>query len=179
MSGRAINAMDTPWIISAVCVALVLTHSLATTLGWVPDIWAEFLTVSPALQSSLYLGLMGGAAILSGFAGVIVVFGLSATSDRFREFRVKGGKRLARNWASTCSSGLGAAALSLLAAILAFSPLFFAAPWLFELAILFVVHSGIRLTWLLRGLVKVVRFDDIEFLQAKNEKASDRVRWKK
>ncbi|TFC90104.1 hypothetical protein E3T24_00190 [Cryobacterium sp. TmT2-59] len=171
------NVVDNPWAINAVCALLVTIHAVTTGLGKVPNVWKDFLDADRGLQASIYLGLLGGAAIVAGFAGVVVVFGLSATSIRFRQLRISGGKSLAANWASTSSSGLSATGLSLLASILVPTALLFIAPWLFELAILFIVHSSVRLIWLLRSIIEVVRIDDIAIMREFNKKSLAELPW--
>jgi hypothetical protein len=48
--------------------------------------------------AELYISVTGVSALASGFAGVVIVFGLQSESSRFRRFRWAGGGRLIGNW---------------------------------------------------------------------------------
>jgi hypothetical protein len=170
VSGRW-NIVDQPYIVDLGLAVLVVVHAVVTILGWVPSAWTMLAAASRGEQAALYLAVLGAAALLSGFAGVVVIFGLSGTTDRFRTFRVKAGPALARNWTSTSIAGFAGAGTALLAAILLYSPWASASPWLFELAVLLVAHSSTRLVWLLRGLIRLVQADDVSTARERNKKS--------
>lgn len=152
---------DRPFYVTLVLLLLVLLHLAATIFSLVPDVWA---TLQADLSSSIavYLGLSSGAAILAGFAGVIVMHGLTASSERFRKYRLAAGKTLYANWASISSAGFLSAALSLVAAIVAAGGAGMVGPWIFELALLCAAHGTLRLLWLLRTYFELQGYDDAD-----------------
>lgn len=154
------SPQDHPWSINLVLLVLVVIHAVPSVPGWLRNVWQPLIEADPALASALYLSFVGAAAIVAGFAGVVVIFGLSGTSDKFRQFRVEGKEPLARNWTSTFASGFIAAALSLAAAVCSIAGAANLAPWFFELAVLISIHGTLRLMWLMRGLVHAVTADD-------------------
>ena len=86
--------------------------------------WVNYLTCGQgpwaqedSVTVTLFLGTAAAAAILAGFAGVAVVFGLTADGDRVSVFRLEAGKSLRGTWTSTSLAGFAAAGLSLGAAI--------------------------------------------------------------
>ncbi|MFD2341398.1 hypothetical protein FGG90_07335 [Clavibacter tessellarius] len=172
------NVADHPWLVNALGLTVVALHGLATLATWVPNVWGDFLAADPSDQAGVYLGFLGTAAIVSGLAGVVVIFGLTATGDKFRRFRIGGGKSLARNWTSTTSSGLYAAGLSLVASIFAYTPVLYVAPWLLEAAVLLALHASVRLLWLLRAMVGIVRADDAVQLREQKKTPLSAAPWK-
>jgi hypothetical protein len=147
-------------------VNLVLT-CLVAAQAFVAHFWLHGLSPGRALTRSASVGnasvlFLGGAtvaAMVAGFAGVVVVFALSSTSDRVQVFRRAGGRRLLSNWTSPVSVAFLAAALSLAASYLC---LVHARGWAwwFELSLLYLTHGAVRLLWLLRTLARIVASDD-------------------
>jgi hypothetical protein len=150
---------DRPLVVTLSAFGLVLLHLALACLGIISNPWQALQDAADS-GIAIYLGAASAAAIVAGFAGVVVVFGLTANSSRFRELRLKSGESLNKNWTSASVSGFAAAGLSLFAAILAGLQFQAASPWIFEWSILLLVHGTLRIIWLLRSLMKVVASDD-------------------
>lgn len=158
---------DHPIYISASSSVLVLAHACLTLLGLIPNVWVGVLTKEASVSVTLFLGTAAAAAILAGFAGVVVVFGLTADGDRFKAFRVTSGARLRSNWTSTSLAGFAAAGLSLASSVCAVNGPVWLAPWFFELSLFLMAHGALRTIWILRELVTVVRNEDLEWSREK------------
>jgi hypothetical protein len=151
-----------PFWIDGAIVVLVTAHLFATWHKLIPNVWTALS--EPANQTAaqaIYLALLGPAAIVAGFAGVVVVFGVTASSDRFKRFRAQAGSSLRKTWVSSSLSGFVAVAFALSAAILSVSGLTLPAPFAFEAGALILAHGAIRLLWILSQMIGVVRADDI------------------
>lgn len=140
-------------------VLLVIAHAVFTAAGYVPPVWAGLL-VNVELARSIYTSVTSAGALLAGFAGVVVVFGLTSNSARFRRFRKLAGASLKRNWSSVSASGFWAMGLGFLALLMSSGNLDRIAVWVLELALLFLAHSSARLVWILNVLVQIVSKDD-------------------
>lgn len=154
---------DRPKIVTVVLFCVVVLHIVLTYTGVISNTWETFLKNPDRID--VYLAAGSVAAIVAGFAGVVVTFGLTAQGRRFQTLRVRAGKSLGDNWASTSISGFAAAGLGLLAAILDASGLQQFAPWFFELALLVLVHGTMRVIWLLRELADITGLDDQETVE--------------
>lgn len=152
---------DHPLYVSLVAFGCVAVHTALTLLNFIPNVWAGVLAKDVSVAVTLFLGTAAASAILAGFAGVVVVFGLTADGERFRVFRVESGKRLRSNWTSTSLAGFTAAGLSLGSSIFVVNGPAFLAPWLFEMSLLLMAHGAARTIWILRELVTVVRNQDL------------------
>lgn len=113
------------------------------------------------------LGTATVAAMVGGFAGVVVVFGLSSDDERFREVRQKAASSLRRNWRSVVSTPLLAAFGSLVAASLAAFNQTTSSLWVLEACVLLAGHGAFRLVVVLFELVKVVHAADEAALHPK------------
>lgn len=173
------SPQDHPWSVNLALLVVVLIQAVPSAFGWIPNIWTGMINADPALSTSIYLGFVGAASIVAGFAGVVVVFGLSGSSPKFRQFRLVGGRALAQNWTSTIASGFTAAGLSLVSALLTIADVSALAPWFFELAILLLVHGSIRLIWLMRGLVGAVTADDVLKEREASVKPASEAPWRR
>lgn len=174
-----LHPIDRPQLVDAIVVVLVALHAVLTGFERMPNFWADFYIAARAEQVALHLGVVGAAAIVAGFAGVVVVFGLQSSGDRFSRFRLVAGESLRRNWTASISAGLVAAGLGLVAAVSAYVPwLILAGPWLLEAALLLTLHAGIRLVYLLHLLSGVVREEDIARHKAQRTRGRDDVPWK-
>jgi hypothetical protein len=176
MSAR-LNVVDHPALLDALFLALVGLHAGLSAASLVPNLWAPLTHTDVAAQAGLYLGFFGAAALVSSFSGVVVIFGLTPQSLRFRRFRINAGGSLVRNWTWTSSVGFLGAALALAAAIASLSGGAWLAPWFLELAIFLVSHSAVRLVLLLKGLVKVVRADDVVALREAADRPASAAPW--
>lgn len=150
---------DRPFIITVAAFVLTCIHYVLTDFWILPRIWDE-LPKDTEVFVTLLTGLGTGAAILAGFAGVLVIHGLTAHGPKFRMYRLKASKTLHANWASISGAGFTAFGVSFVAAILAATSLDWAAPWLMEFAILLTVHGVIRLLWMLKTIFKIQYEED-------------------
>jgi hypothetical protein len=159
---------DYPAIVNAAIVALVALQAVIAQIWGLGD-WPARLVGDSSYRDAnvaLCLGVAGLTAMTAGFAGVIVVFGLSTSSDRFRILRVRGGSRLRANWTSVVATGFCGAFLALLAAATTIAGSQWAAMWILEAAALLALHAAVRLLWLLRTLADVVGTEDREVKKA-------------
>jgi len=156
--------VDHPSAVTLAIFILVLAHLIVAT--WISQVAPPALFVNvaakalPAAVSSLAVGVASVAAMVGGFAGVVVVFGLSSDDERFRQVRLKASTSLRRNWMSVVTTPLFAAFGSMLAATLATAGFIPAALWLLELCTLLAAHGALRLVVLLSELVRVVHAAD-------------------
>lgn len=151
-----------PFWIDGVAIVLVGIHFFVTWREWIPNVWEAL--AEPTAQSAaqaIYLGMLGPAAIVAGFAGVVIVFGITASSERFRAFRAGAGKSLRRTWISSSLSGFEAVGFAIVAALLSVSDLTFLAPFAFEASLLLLIHGTLRLIWILTQMIGIVRADDV------------------
>jgi hypothetical protein len=158
---------DHPAYITVSILFLWFAHVMLTLFGVIPDIWQQLRASKESID--LYIAMLSVSALQASFAGVIVVFGLSTQPQAFRELRIHAGKSLIENWMSISYSGFVSAGLSLIASVMNLLELSHYAPWFFELSVLFCVHGVIRLLWLLKDLIEVVKNDDIRVAQKEND----------
>jgi hypothetical protein len=175
--GRVLDAgsafvQDRPGLVSLGLMLAVAGHGLLTwPYPWLnpfKGLQAEN-TGTTSTAAAIYLGTSGAATIVAGLAGVILVFVIGSPSPRLRAFRDAAGKPLHTTWTTVVAEPFAAALLGILAAITQTTSGRIAAPWLFELGIVLLVHGSLRLIWLLRGLVAIVGADDHE--ATRNDKA--------
>lgn len=159
-------ARDWPGLITLALTGLVGVHALgAKYAGW-PWMLRHYISESgisaldSGVVSAVYIGLSAIAAVSAGFAGVIIVFGLTSESDVFRQFRRTSGERLSANWTSVIASAFIASGLSIAASVAQLVERPFVANILFELGCLLLLHSAIRSVWVLRLLLKLISVAD-------------------
>jgi hypothetical protein len=177
--GMKINAVDHPALVDTVSLVVVVAHALLTLADAIPPVWAPLIAAEVANQVSLYLAFFGAAALVSSFAGVVIVFGITPQTLRFQRFRVRAGESLSRQWTWTSGAGFASAGLGLAAGISALSGGGWLAPWLFEFAIFLVAHSAVRLVLILRALVRIVRRDDVEAVKAAGDTPKEKAPWRR
>lgn len=156
---------DRPGLISVSLVMAVTGHALlARPYQWVNPYKAlqtdDKDTIGVAV--TIYLGTAGAAAIVAGLAGVILVFVIGSPSARLCSFRDAAGTPLRKTWTTIIAEPFTATLLGILAAITQTTPGRSVAPWLFEVAIVLLVHGALRLLWLLQEMVAIVGADDHE-----------------
>lgn len=105
---------------------------------------------------SLALGVAGVSAMVGGFAGVVVVFGLGTEHDRFRLLRRNGGSRLRASWISVVLSSFTGAFGAVVSAVMVVGFGVEPGMWVLEACLLFTAHGAVRLTVLLAGLARIV-----------------------
>lgn len=159
---------DRPAVLSGLAAVLVLIHAILTRSALVPDMWTGLVKAERPDALALYLGVAGSASLIAGFSGVVIVFGLTAGGSRFQLFRARSGQALRSNWISTMAASFAAAGLSLAAAVANFVGAQWLAPWIVELALLLLLHSALRLLWLMKRLMNLVKTNDAEEIDKSN-----------
>lgn len=170
MRGLRAFVREQPLWVDLIALALVSAHATLTALGWLPNVWAV-LEGSKRVEGAqaLYLGLLGPAAIVAGFAGVVVVFGLSASSARFIEFRARAGQSLKRTWVASTLAGFEAAGLCTAATVINWiDEIQWVAPFALELALWLLLHGSGRLIWILAEMIGITRADDVTMADETN-----------
>lgn len=156
------TAQDYPIVVNVGLLAVVVGY-WATTVSWWPSLSVarglDQVSTSENLMT-LHLGAAALAAMVAGFSGVVVVFGLSGESERFRRLRDAGGRRLHANWISVVGTSFTGAFLALTCAGLALAGLDQVSVWTGIYAVLLSAHGATRLIWLLGALARVVRGED-------------------
>jgi hypothetical protein len=109
---------------------------------------------------ALHVGAAALATMTAGFAGVVIIFGLSGGGPRFRKLRQAGGQRLLANWVSVVAVSFTAAFLAVACAVAALAGWAQPSVWGFLFACLLAAHGAARLVWLLTALAKVVKRTD-------------------
>lgn len=150
-------------------VGVVLHVGLDLFIPGFPHIWNGLESTQSDQQAGIYLAVLNVSALTAGFAGVVVVFGLSTQPRAFRSLRIKAGASLERNWMSVSNSGFVSAGLALVAVLTLYSSLNWISVWFFELSILVCLNGVARLLWLLRNLITIVHKDDIQIQQDEEE----------
>lgn len=162
------NLKDRPYIANIIIVLFVVAHAFFTWQGKIPDFWQKM--VDDPNAGNLYVAMLSVAALQASFAGVVVIFGLSTQLEAFRALRVNAGEELVSNWMSISYCGFVSAAFALVASLINILGCQKLAPWLFEFSVLFCAHGIIRLLWLLKSLIGIVKDDDDHFAQKKAER---------
>lgn len=176
---------DHPFRVDVAVLALVAIHWALTVptypARWkipsLPNLWSGIATAEPGTARDLYAAMLGPSAIVAGFAGVVVVFGLTSDAPRFRKFRADAGDSLKRTWVSSSLSGFLAGLAFVLAALLSFAGASESAPFLFEAGLLVLIHGAARLVWILRALIGIKTADDEQAVRQDSEVKLDRMPW--
>ena len=151
---------DRPTGLTVLLCFLVATHALVCIRWPKLGLWHALGGAADLSEVPVYLGLSGTAAFVGGFAGVVIVFALSSSSDKFIKFRRRARRSLRANSISIISSSLTAAAIAVGAAIVATAGKREFATWMFELSAVILIHGSVRMVWFLRVLIGVVETDD-------------------
>lgn len=157
-------------------LALVVAHTAISLAGWMPNIWSGLVRADYAESLALYLGGAAAAALIAGFVGVVVVFGLSGQGTALRVFRTRSGATLRASWMSLMGSGFAAAGLAICAGIAPVMQGAWLAPWLFEASLVLMAQTALRMLWLMSHLVTLITADDARALDEANLKPLPRAR---
>lgn len=161
-------AQDFPLVVNTSFGFAVLAYWVATwkwhhvNIPWLLDSVAE-----PDQVMTLHLGIAALAAMVAGFSGVVVIFGLG-DSTRLRRLRQSGGRRLHANWISVVAVSFAGAFLAVGCAGLALGGQPEPSLWIGLYALLLVGHGSVRLIWLLGALAQVTRGEDEDRTRAEN-----------
>jgi hypothetical protein len=160
---RAVKALaqDRPSLVNAVLGVLVAVYWAAC--HWLPDQnIARILdrTATNGEITTLHVGVVAFGVTTAGFAGVVVVFGLTADAERFRRLRREGGDRLRATWVSVVSLSFLSAFVAVGAAIAALADWVQPSVWAILVAVLLLAHASLRLLWMLTSLARVKQGDD-------------------
>lgn len=168
---KAVGAVqDQPWVVTSVLFAVTVAIYLGVAFFGLPNYWAELAKLEIAEALTLYIGVAGAASLVAGFAGVVVVFGLSGAGHSQRVFRASAGASLRANWLSVIGAGFGSAALGFVSALLAVVQLRELAPWAMQMSLMLLAHASIRMVWLMKLLIDNVKTDDAQTLDTGNVK---------
>lgn len=159
---------DWPSLATGLIIGILALQVVLVREGVIPY-WLEGLCKSNE-ANDLYLAMLGAAALQASFAGVVVVFGLSAQPRAFRSLRNAAGRLLVNNWMSISYSGFLSAGCALAATLINMLGDKWFSPWFFEASVLFCTHGVIRLLWLFKQLIRVVGDVDSEELQKESER---------
>lgn len=161
-----------PLFVTSLIFALVAGHFLASQVWPQSNIAATLANTTATdpqdILATLALGVAGVSAMVGGFAGVVVIFGLGSENDRFRLLRRKGAHRLRANWISVVLSSFSGAFGSLVAAVIVVGFGTQLGMWVLEICLLVAAHAAIRLTCLLAGLAGIVDSEDKDHARASN-----------
>ncbi|MFL6109487.1 MAG: hypothetical protein ACJ72L_21185 [Marmoricola sp.] len=141
---------DFPGLVTAGVWSLVIVHFVLVRVHRVNGLPDSLVKADGA--AALYIGAAAVVAVLAGFSGVIIVFGLTPGVAALQQMREAGGDRLRANWVSLVSTPIAAALLYLLAATLATAGKPHAAGWPFEVASAFTLVGALRTMWLFKRL---------------------------
>lgn len=150
------------WVALGLMVAVVGHAVLTLPWRWLDPYKSLVLDANTGTAVTLYLGTAAAAAIVAGFAGVVIVFTIGSEARRVRVFRFLSGKTLQRAWMAVVAEPFAATLLGLVAAMVQVTSAKRVAPWLFELGLVLLVHGATLLLWLLRELVEIVYAEDFE-----------------
>jgi hypothetical protein len=154
-------AEDYPARVNLALVLLVAAQAVSTLWTDALDLPSRIIShSSPEARSAFAVESAAVAGVVAGFAGVIVIFGLSTDTARFKLLRMKGAERLAANWTSIVSVSLLGAFGLVTAGALVMAGSNWVALWTVEGALLITAHGALRLVWLLRSLASVVAAQD-------------------
>lgn len=159
---------DRPSFATWLIIGVIVLQVVLVKKGVIPY-WLEGLCKSNE-ANDLYLAMLGAAALQAGVAGVVVVFGLSAQPQAFRILRNAAGQSLVNNWMSISYSGFLSAGCALAATLINMLGDKWFSPWFFEASMLFCAHGVIRLLWLFKQLIGVVRDADSKEAQKESER---------
>jgi hypothetical protein len=154
-------AEDYPMLVNLGAGVLLGLYWLATRWwpeGSIPRALGR--TVKSEVLLALALGAAGVATMTAGFAGVVIIFGLSGGGPRFRKLRQAGGQRLLANWVSVVAVSFTAAFLAVAVGVAALADWRQEAVWGFLFVCLLAAHGAARLVWLLTALAQVVKRTD-------------------
>jgi hypothetical protein len=151
---------DHPHALHLSLLIAVIVEAIVVQL-WFPSVWDGWLAFrNDDVRLQVMLATVGAAALLSGFSGVVSVYGLTKDTPEFIKFRVRAGLPLKRNWSAVVQAGVLALAISLSAAVVdtVWSPLI--ALYLQQVAAVLLFENGARTLWLMRKLVDVTTTSD-------------------
>ncbi|MPZ84472.1 MAG: hypothetical protein GEV28_30415 [Actinophytocola sp.] len=154
--------VDRPVQVTWALTALIAAHAvLGTSLLSAVNPYKSFgVDANAGTAVTIYLGLAAAAAIVAGFAGVIIIFTIGSEAQRVRMFRRTAGQVLHRSWLTVVAEPVLATFLGIVAAVTQLTSGHVVAPWLFELGLVLLAHGSLRLLWLLHELVEIVHADD-------------------
>jgi hypothetical protein len=150
------------WVAAGLIVAVAVHAASTLRWRWLDPYKSLVMEANTSTAVTLYLGAAAAAAIVAGFAGVIIVFTIGSEARRIRFFRFASGKSLQRAWMAVVAEPFAATLLGLVAAISQVTSGRRAAPWVFEVGLLLLVHGAALLLWLLRALMEIVYAEDTE-----------------
>ena len=156
---------DRARLVDAIILGVVCVYALVCTKYEKVNFW-KYLVEDEATYRDLAAGLTTSAALVAGFAGVVVIFALQNTSPRFRTLRVRGGSSLRSTWTSVTASGFLALGTGFLSIAFFGGKLAQLGPWFLTFGVLVLIHSSLRLLWMIDVLAGAVDGDDADAIKA-------------
>ncbi len=155
--------VDHSLAVAAVLTALVIAHGVST-IFWRPlNPYKSLATdANTGTAVTLYLGAAAAAAIVAGFAGVVIVFTIGSEADRIQRFRFRSGPALHVAWMAIVAEPFAATLLGIIAAIVQITSGRPIAPWFFETGLVLLGHGALLLLKLLYEVVGIVHAHDQE-----------------
>ncbi len=150
---------DHPTRTNLILFGIAAVHTVALLIWPSLDVWTGLLSDSQSPET-LALALVTAGALLAGFAGVVVIFGLQNNSERFRKLRRQGGGELKQNWSSMSAAGFWTMGLAIVSALGYMAESAIVGGQFLELSLLVLAHGSIRLIWVLQQLIGVVSTED-------------------
>lgn len=157
-----IDALVNHSVLVALGLAVIVAAHAVSTIFWGSLNPYKSLAIdsNTGTAVTLYLGAAAAAAIVAGFAGVVIVFTIGAETDRIQRFRFKSGKTLRVAWMAVVAEPFAATLLGVVAAMIQVTSGKQVAPWFFELGLAFLIHGALLLLKLLNELVQIVHAQD-------------------
>jgi len=166
--------VDRSFGVSCALALVVIAHAVAT-IFW-PSLnpyKSLMLDNNTGTAVTLYLGAAAAAAIVAGFAGVVIIFTIGSDSARIKQFRFEAGKELRTAWLAVVAAPFAATLLGIVSAMVHVTSGKQVAPWFFEAGLAFLIHGALLLLDLLSHLIEIVDAQDTEDTKDKNQLSTD------
>ncbi|MFD2473415.1 hypothetical protein [Amycolatopsis silviterrae] len=166
--------VDHSLAVAAALIVLVVAHAVSA-IFWHPLNPYKSLAfdTNTGTAVTLYLGAAAAAAIVAGFAGVVIVFTIGSEADRIQRFRFRSGKALHIAWMAVVAEPFAATLLGIIAAMIQTTSGKAVAPWFFETGLVLLAQGALLLLKLLSDVVGIVHAQDYEAHVKKNQISTD------
>lgn len=166
--------VDHSLTVAAALTVLVTAHAVSAIFWRQLNPYKSLATdANTGTAVTLYLGAAAAAAIVAGFAGVVIVFTIGSEADRIQRFRFRSGRALQVAWMAVVAEPFAATLLGIIAAITQITSGRPIAPWFFEAGLALLGHGAVLLLKLLYEVVAIVHAHDQEEQTHKTEISTD------
>ncbi|QDM56387.1 RexB family abortive infection protein [Gordonia phage Sidious] len=150
-----------PYVVTVAIVVLGIAEFVTAQRDWFTSAVGNLLRdASDGAGVAVALGMSSVAAIVAGFVGVIVVFGLGSDNAIIISFRHRTGSVMRSNWISVIGSSFASAILGFVGAILLAASSYQLAGAVLCVGMLLLCHAIIRTLWLFGVLMTVIATGD-------------------